>query len=105
MEPNPSPNERLLALSREMFECAKAGDWDQLTALERSRLSLFNQIFGQGISGNVGLAREVLSIDEKTKNLAEAHLPVLQQEILTMNTSGKANAAYQAIQNSTSGND
>jgi len=105
MESELSPNERLLTLTREMLELATAGDWDQLTKLEQTRLPLFNQIFSQGISGNVELAREVLSIDEKTKSLAEAHMPILQQEILAMKTSGKANTAYQTIQNSTSGDD
>jgi hypothetical protein len=105
MESNPPPNERLLDLTRKMFEYATAGDWDQLTKLEQSRLPLFNQVFAQGISGNVELAREILAFDEKTKKLAETQMPVLQQEILMMQTSGKANTAYQAIQDSTPGDE
>jgi len=100
-----SPNEQLLTLTREMFERATAGDWDQLTTLERTRLPLLNKIFAQGISGNVELAREVLAMDEKTKKLAEAQMPILQEEILKMKNSGKASNAYQAIQNSTSNRD
>lgn len=105
METKLSPNEQLLALTREMLEMAVAGEWDQLTKLEQSRLPLFKKIFAQGVSGNVELAREVLAMDEKTKSLAEAQMPILQQEILTMRNSGKANNAYQTIQDSTSGND
>ena len=105
MEASPPPNERLLALTREMFEYATAGEWDQLTKLEQSRLPLFKKIFAQGISANVELAREVLAIDEKTKKLAQAQMPVLQQEILMMQNSGKANNAYQTVQDSTSGDD
>lgn len=100
MESNPSPTERLLDLTREMFERATAGDWDQLTKLEQSRLPLFHQVFAQGISANVELAREILAFDEKTKKLAETQMPVLQQEILKMQNSGKANTAYQTIQDS-----
>lgn len=103
MKTESSPTARLLELTCEMFKLATAGDWDQLTKLEQSRLPLFNQIFSQGISGNVELAREVLAFDEKTKKLAEAQMPVLQQEILMMKTSGKANTVYQTIQDSTSG--
>ena len=103
METDLPPSERLLALTNEMFKHATAGDWDQLTKLEQIRLPLFNQIFAQGISGNVELAREVLAIDEKTKELAQAQMPILQQEILRMQSSGKANNAYQAVQDSTSG--
>lgn len=96
--PNPSPNERLLALTREMFEYAEAGDWDQLTKLEQSRLPLFHQVFDGGITGKVELAREVLALDEKTKSLAEAAKPAIQQEILKLKNSGKVNNAYQSIQ-------
>jgi hypothetical protein len=97
------PNERLLALTREMFKQATVGDWDQVTKLEQSRLPLLNQIITQGISGNVELASEVLAMDEKTKKLAQAQMPILQQEILKIQNSGKANNAYQTIQDSTSG--
>ncbi len=92
-----SRNERLVTLTREMFDCAKLGDWEQLARLEQSRLPLFNEIFGQGIAGNVELAREVLSLDEKTKSLAAAGMPVLQNQILMMRQSGKANMAYQSV--------
>lgn len=105
MESTLTPDECLLSLSREMLQCATRGDWNQLTKLEQSRLPLFNEIFAQGISGRIALAREVLALDEKTKHLAEAQLPALQQEILLMQSSGKANTAYQAIQDSTSSND
>lgn len=100
-----SPSEQLLALTREMFEQATAGDWDQLTKLEQTRLPLLNKIFAQGISGKVELAREVLALDEKTKKLAEAQMPILQQEILKMKSSGKASNAYQSIQDSASNHD
>ena len=103
MDTDIPPDERLLELTHEMFKKATSGDWDQLAKLEQSRLPLFNQIFSQGIAGNVELAREVLSLDEKTKSLAEAQMPILQQEILKMKNSGKANTAYQTVQNSTSG--
>lgn len=95
---NLSSNEQLLALTREMLVLAEAGDWETLAELEQSRLPLFKQVFARGISGNEKLAREVLSIDEKTKGLAEAGMPVLQREILMMRNSGEANNAYQAIQ-------
>ena len=102
MKSNVPTTEQLLVLTREMFECATAGDWDQLTKLEQSRLPLFNQIFSQGISGNIELAREVLALDQKTQKLAEAQMPILQQEILNLKKSGKANNAYQIIQDSVS---
>lgn len=105
METALSPNEQLLALTRKMFELATAGDWDQLTSLEQTRLPLLNQVFAQGIADKVELAKEVLSIDEKTKKLAEAQMPILQQEILMMKNSSKANNAYQSVQNSTLEND
>ncbi|MDT8384226.1 MAG: flagellar protein FliT [Gammaproteobacteria bacterium] len=105
MESTLTPDECLLSLSREMLQCATSGDWDQLTKLEQSRLPLFNEIFAQGISGRIALAREVLALDEQTQSLVQAQMPVLQQAILLMQTSGKANTAYQTIQDSTSGND
>jgi len=103
IETKVSSDEQLLALTREMFEHAEAGDWEQLADLEKSRLPLFNQVFDQGVSGNVKLAREVLSMDEKTKSLAEAGMSILQQEILKLKNSSKVNSAYQAIQKLTSG--
>lgn len=105
MESTHALNQKLLAFTREMLQCAKAADWDQLIRLEQTRLPLFHQLFAQGIVGRVELAREVLALDEQTKQLAEAQMPLLQQEILLMQTSGKANMAYQAIQDSTSSND
>jgi len=105
MEANLSPNKRLLAMTCEMFELAKAGDWDQLATLEQSRLPLFHQVFDEGISDKVELAREVLSLDEKTKSLAEAGRPAIQQEIIKLKNAGKVNSAYQSIENLKSGRD
>jgi len=98
------PTGQLLALTRKMLLSAQAGDWEKLTGLEESRVPLFDQIFSRGIVGNVELAREILSIDEKTRSLAEAAMPVIQNELLKIKNFGKASAAYQAIQDSTSGN-
>ncbi|NOX92598.1 MAG: flagellar protein FliT [Gammaproteobacteria bacterium] len=98
------PTEQLLTLTREMLLSAQAGDWEKLTELEKARLPLLGQVFAQGVAGNVELAREVLSIDEKTKSLAEAEMPVIQDELLKIKNSGKASAAYQAIQGFTSSN-
>jgi len=100
-----SPTDQLHAMTQKMLALAEASDWEELAALEQSRLPLFKQIFSQGVSGNVELAREVLAMDEKTQSLAQAEMPVLQQEILLMQNSGKANNAYQSIQDSTSGDD
>lgn len=100
MSSNISDNEQLLALTRKMFECATEGDWDQLTTLEKSRLPLLNQVFAGGIADKVELAKEVLATDEKTKKLAEAEMPILQEKILVMQNSSKANNAYQSVQNS-----
>ncbi|NOY73976.1 MAG: flagellar protein FliT [Gammaproteobacteria bacterium] len=99
-----SPAEQLLTFTREMLLSAQAGDWEKLTELEKTRLPLLNQVFSQGVADNVKLAREVLSIDEKTKSLAEAEMPVIQNELLKIKNSGKASAAYQAIQGFTSSN-
>jgi len=98
------PAEQLLSLTRDMLSSAQAGDWEKLVELEKTRLPILDQAFSQGIAGNVELAREVLSIDEKTKNLAEAEMPVMQNELQKMKNSGKASAAYQAIQGLTSTN-
>lgn len=100
-----SPKEQLLTLTREMFERATAGEWDQLTTLERTRLPLLNKFIAQGIPGNVEFAKEVLAMDEKTKKLAEAQMPILQEEIQKMKNSGKASNAYQAVQNATPSQD
>jgi len=98
------PTEQLLTLTREMLLSAQTGDWEKLTELEKSRLPLFDQVFAQGIADNIELAREVLSIDDKTKSLVEAEMPVLQNRLLKIKNSGKASAAYQAIQGFTSSN-
>lgn len=100
---NPSPAELLLTLTRKMLASAEASDWDKLAELEKIRLPLFHHVFADGISSNVELAQKVLSLDEKTKNLAVAGLPILQQEILAMRDSGKAHAAYQVVQDISSG--
>ncbi len=96
--------EQLMTFTREMLLSAQAGDWEKLTGLEKARLPLLNKVFSQGIADKVELAREVLSIDEKTKSLAEAEMPVIQNELLKIKNSGKASAAYQAIQGFTSSN-
>jgi len=101
-EPKLSLPEQLLKMTRKMFEHASAEDWDELTALERTRLPIFHKVFDGGISENVELAREVLSLDENTKSLAQAAMPAMQQDILKLQKSGQANNAYQTIQNITS---
>ena len=98
MAVNAPPNEQLLALTREMLASAEGGDWEKLAELEQSRQPLFYQVFDQVGSSNAELAREVLSIDEKTMQLAEKGMPALQQELLMLRSSGIANTAYQTIQ-------
>ncbi len=99
-----SSAEQLLIFTREMLLSAQTGDWEKLTELEKARLPLLDKVFSQGVADKVELAREVLSIDEKTKSLAEAEMPVIQNELLKIKNSGKASAAYQAIQGFTSNN-
>ncbi len=98
MRASVSPEEQLLGMTREMFACAEAADWDQLAKLEHSRLAIFDRVFSKGVSGCVELAEEVLSIDKKTKLLAEARMPELRHEISLMQHSGKANMVYKSIQ-------
>ena len=98
MAVNASPNEQLLALTREMLASAEEGDWERLAELEQSRKPLFYQVFDQVGSRNADLAQEVLSIDEKTMQLAESGKPALQQKLLKLRSSGIANNAYQVIQ-------
>ena len=98
MAVNASPNEQLLALTREMLASAEEGDWERLAELEQSRKPLFYQVFEQVGSRNADLAQEVLSIDEKTMQLAKSGKPALQQELLKLRSSGIANNAYQVIQ-------
>lgn len=102
---NISPDERLLTLTHEMLAFAEASDWEKLSELEKIRLPLIQQIFAQVDSSNKEFAQEILSIDEKTKSLAEAGKPVLQQEILAVQNSGKVNNAYQSVQALKPGND
>ena len=98
IEVDSSPSDQLLAQTQEMLSCAEAGEWERLAELEQSRLPLFHQVFDQGISGKEGLARKVLSIDEKTMELAKSAMPALQQDLLKMRNSGKANTTYQTVQ-------
>ena len=100
-----SPNEKLLALTREMLVLAEASEWEKLAELEQSRQPLFYQVFDQIVPLNAELAREVLSIDEKTMQLAEKGMPALQQELLMLRSSGIANTAYQTIQDFASSGD
>ncbi len=93
-----SPAEQLLTFTREMLLSAQTGDWEKLTELEKARLPLLDKVFSQGVADKVELAREVLSIDEKTKSLAEAEMPVIQNELLKIKNSGKASMTYQTIQ-------
>lgn len=102
---NEASNEHLLELSLEMLACAESSDWERLVDLEKARLPLFQQVFSQVVADNVALAKQVLSIDEKTMKLAAEGMPVLQSQLLAMRNSGKAKNAYQSIQNATSGND
>jgi Flagellar protein FliT len=100
-----SPPDQLLALTHEMLVSAEQGDWERLTELETTRLPLFEQVFAQGIAAHVELVKEILSTDEKTKQLAKTGMSALQQEILKLKDSGQAKNAYQAIQNSATGID
>ena len=84
-----SLNEQLFMLTQEMLSSAQAGDWEKLTKLEKKRLPILAQVFADGIAGNVELARNVLS---------KAEMPIIQNELQKMKNSGKASAAYQAIQ-------
>lgn len=98
---NTPPNAQLLSLTREMLASAQANDWERLAVLEQTRLPLFQQVFAAGVSGSVELAREVLSLDEQTLKLAQAGMPLLQNELLMMRNSDKASNAYQSVQNAT----
>ena len=93
-----APEDRLLTLSREMLACAEAGDWDKLVELEHERLPLFRQVFEVETANKAELAQEVLSLDETTQSLARAGMAYIQNQILQMKNSGKANDAYQAVQ-------
>lgn len=93
-----SPAEQLLSLTRDMLTSAQASDWEKLVELEKSRLPLLDQVFAQGVAGNVELAREIISTDAETKRLAQAEMPVIQDELLKLKNSGKASAAYQSIE-------
>lgn len=95
---NLSASEQLLNLTQTMLSSAQASDWEKLVELEKARLPLLNQVFAQGVAANVKLAREILSIDEETKRLAQAEMPLIQDELLKMKNSGKASAAYQSIE-------
>ncbi len=102
---NSSPDEQLLTLTQEMLAFAEASDWESLSDLEKTRLPLIQKVFAKVDSSNKDFAEKILSIDEKTKSLAEAGKPVLQQEILMIKNSGKVNNAYQSIQALKPGND
>jgi hypothetical protein len=93
-----SAPKQLLTITQEMLTSAQAGKWEKLVDLERSRLPLLSQVFAQGVADNVELAQEILSIDEETRRLAQAEMPVIQDELLKMQNSGKASAAYQTIE-------
>ena len=103
MPSSASPDEQLLSLTREMLGCAESGEWEQLVALEQTRLPLFGKVFAKGVTGKVELARQVLELDQATKRLAETEMPALQQKILKLKNSGQANHAYQAVQGIASG--
>lgn len=96
---------QLLALTREMLASAEESDWEKLAELEQTRQPLFYQVFDQIESSNADLAREVLSIDEQTRQLAEKGMPLLQQELLLLRSSGIANTAYQTVQDFASSGD
>ncbi len=96
------PAEQLLTFTREMLLSAQTGDWEKLTELEKARLPLLNQVFSLGVADKIELAQEILSIDERTKSLAEAEMPIIQNELLKIKNSGKASMAYQSIQRFTS---
>lgn len=100
-----SANDQLLALTREMLASAEESDWEKLAELEQTRQPLFYQVFDQIESSNADLAREVLSVDEQTRQLAEKGMPVLQQELLLLRSSGIANTAYQTVQDFASSGD
>ena len=91
--------EQLLSLSKQMLEAAESKQWETLTELEKTRLPIFEQVFANGIADYVELAQEVLALDEQTKQLAEAEMPVVRSELQKMQNSTKASAAYQTIQN------
>jgi len=93
-----SPPEQLLALTQQMLASAQTNDWDTLVELEKTRLPLLNQVFAEGIVDKVELAKKILSIDEQTKSLAKAEMPVIQDELQKLKNSGKASSAYQTIQ-------
>lgn len=94
-----SPPEQLLFLTQQMLSAAKAKEWETLTELEKARLPIFEMVFANGIASHVELAQEILAIDEQTKKLAQAEMPVVQNELQKMKNSTKASAAYQTIEN------
>ena len=76
-----SPSEQLLSLTRAMLHAAKDGEWERLTELEKTRLPIFEQVFAHGVADDVELAKEVLAIDEQTKSLAEAEMPLSKVQL------------------------
>ena len=100
---NVPPDQQLLALTQEMLASAQASDWEKLIELEQARQPLFHHIFDNNVAGNESLAREVLTLDETTMELARSCLPVIRQQLINLRDCDKANNAYQSIQHSTSG--
>ncbi len=98
METPRTASEQLFSLTQQMLLAAQNGKWDTLTQLEQTRLPLFDQVFAGGIADNVELARQVLAIDEQTKDLVVAEMPRIQSELQKMKNASKANAAYQFIE-------
>ena len=93
-----SAPDQLLTITQEMLTSAQTGEWEKLVDLEKARLPLLSQVFAHGVADNVELAQEILSVDEETRRLAQAEMPVIQDELLKMKNSGKASAAYQTIE-------
>lgn len=97
MSPSAPSIEQVLALTNDMLHCAEKSDWDLLVQLEQRRLPLLQEVFDNGVGRHADQAREILSIDEKTRALVSAAMPVLQEKILAMRNSGRANTAYQTV--------
>lgn len=92
-------------LTQQMLDLAQRGDWDHLTALERERAAIVDQlarleeekIWGAVEGARKGyLIRAILEADAEIKALTESWMGELQEILGSIGTEKKLQTAYQS---------
>lgn len=94
----------ILAVTEQMLQAARCGDWERLTALEKAREYLFERVIASGLQEPLGEAsrqrkidilRRILACDTEITNIVDPWTERLQRLLSSVGHEKRLRRAYQ----------